>query len=159
MSSLFCLGSCKNLSKLAWHVGNMVELPNQSQLNVVTDLLGHPARYICILSNWRQCNHGFYLRRGARVAMACRDMERARAAAEDVKKQVRKTCRALKKNVGNLWVFVQLIHRPTRPKISCTKTQTLPNLRLPMSSDDDDESNEPFFLRRSRDTIRKCQRT
>ena len=31
--------------------------------------------------------------------------------------------------LDNVWVFVQLIHRPTR-----TKTQTLPNLRLPISS-------------------------
>ena len=35
--------------------------------------------------------------------------------------------------LGNVWIFDQLIHRP---KISCTKTQTLPNLRLPISSGD-----------------------
>ena len=36
--------------------------------------------------------------------------------------------------LGNVLVFLQQIHRPTRTKISCTKTQTLPNLRLPISS-------------------------
>ena len=36
--------------------------------------------------------------------------------------------------LGNVWVFVQLIRRPTRPKICCTKTKTLLNLRLPISS-------------------------
>ena len=36
--------------------------------------------------------------------------------------------------LGNVWVFVQLIHRPSGTKISCTKTQTLFNLRLPISS-------------------------
>ena len=30
----------------------------------------------------------------------------------------------------NVWVFVQLMYGPTEPKISYTKTQTLPNLRL-----------------------------
>ena len=33
--------------------------------------------------------------------------------------------------LGNVWVFVQLIQRG--PKISCRKTQTLPNLRLSIS--------------------------
>ena len=37
---------------------------------------------------------------------------------------------------GNVLVFVQLIHRPMGQKISCTKTQTFPNLRLPISSED-----------------------
>ena len=37
-------------------------------------------------------------------------------------------------NLGNASVFVLLIHRPMRTKISCKKTQTLPNLRLPISS-------------------------
>ena len=31
-----------NLAEFAWHVGNMVELPNQSQENIVADLMGHP---------------------------------------------------------------------------------------------------------------------
>ena len=30
-------------------------------------------------------------------------------------------------------IFVQLIHRPRRTKISLTKTQTLPNFKLPIS--------------------------
>ena len=37
--------------------------------------------------------------------------------------------------LGNIWVFVQPIHR-RGTKISSTKTKTLPNLRLPMSSAD-----------------------
>ena len=37
----------------------------------------------------------------------------------------------------NVWDFVQLIHRQTWTKISCTKTQTLPNLRLHIRYDTD----------------------
>ena len=37
--------------------------------------------------------------------------------------------------LSNVWVFVQLINRSTRTKISCTKTQTLSNLRLHFISD------------------------
>ena len=32
--------------------------------------------------------------------------------------------------LGNVWVFVQLIHRPRRTKISCTKIQALVDLRV-----------------------------
>ena len=35
--------------------------------------------------------------------------------------------------LDNAWVSLQLIHRPTGTKISCTKSQTLPNLRLPIN--------------------------
>ena len=31
-----------NVAEMAWHVGNMVELPNQRKQNVVADLMGHP---------------------------------------------------------------------------------------------------------------------
>ena len=37
-----------NLAELAWHVGNMVELLNQSQQNIVADLMDHPVVNICI---------------------------------------------------------------------------------------------------------------
>ena len=50
MCALFCLGSSANLAELAWQVGNMVELPNQSQHNIVTDLMGHPVR--CLDCLW-----------------------------------------------------------------------------------------------------------
>ena len=30
-----------NLAELAWHVGNMVKLPDQSQQSIVADLMGH----------------------------------------------------------------------------------------------------------------------
>ena len=36
---------------------------------------------------------------------------------------------------GNVWVLVQLIHRPTRTKNQLNKNPTLPDLRLPISSD------------------------
>ena len=39
--------------------------------------------------------------------------------------------------LGNVWAFLQLIFGPRCLWISWTKTQTLPNLRLPISSDDD----------------------
>ena len=44
-----CLPYFANKTELAWHVGNMVELPIQSQQNIVADLMGHPV--------W-QHNHG-----------------------------------------------------------------------------------------------------
>ena len=46
--------------------------------------------------------------------------------------------------LGNVWVFVQLIHRPMRTKISCTKTQTLPNSRIADAS-----GNHPSLLIRA----------
>ena len=36
--------------------------------------------------------------------------------------------------LGHVWVFVQLIHRPTQTNYQLYKTQTLCNLRLPISS-------------------------
>ena len=36
--------------------------------------------------------------------------------------------------LGNVWVFILLIHRPMSTKNSCTKIQTLPNSRIPATS-------------------------
>ena len=48
--------------------------------------------------------------------------------------------------LGNVWVFVRLISGPHRPMNQLnTKTQTLPNLRLPISSDH--QGNSPNSLR------------
>ena len=47
--TLTCLPYFANMAELAWHVGKMVELPIQSQQNIVADLIGHPV--------W-QHNHG-----------------------------------------------------------------------------------------------------
>ena len=33
--------AARNLAELAWSVGKMVEFSNQSQQNIVTDLMGH----------------------------------------------------------------------------------------------------------------------
>ena len=41
MSALFCLAAA-NLAELTWHAGNMVELPNQTQQNIVPDPDGSP---------------------------------------------------------------------------------------------------------------------
>ena len=41
ISALFCLGSCKS-GKIGMPCSNMVKLPNQSQQNIVVDLMGHP---------------------------------------------------------------------------------------------------------------------
>ena len=49
MSALFCLAAA-NLAELTWHAGNMVELPNQTQQNIVPDpdLMGHPVQHLVL---------------------------------------------------------------------------------------------------------------
>ena len=44
VSDLLCLGSSAILAELACRVGNRVDLPNQSQQNIVADLTDHPVR-------------------------------------------------------------------------------------------------------------------
>ena len=48
--------------------------------------------------------------------------------------------------LSNVLVFIQLIHRQTRTKISCIKTQTFPNLRLLTTSGHELRGGPPLLV-------------
>ena len=54
---LHSVGASANLAELTWHVGNMVKFPNQSQQNIIADLMGHPVdrllKHFCPPKLWR----------------------------------------------------------------------------------------------------------
>ena len=58
------------------------------RIYIVVHVVSFCSKFVQFYNRQQRNVSRFNLRRGARVAMACRDMERARAAAEDVKKQV-----------------------------------------------------------------------